>query len=107
MSASARIVSGPFLLPEIPAPRGVPADGLADAVALLGLEIGVFPAISAPEPSLVSVLLAGRRNLNPPKSSTYAPRFAVNRARRSGIEPRDDLALLPKGEKLAHILHVR
>ena len=46
------MISGPFFLPEIPAPRGVPADRLADAVAPLDLEIGVFPAISAPEPSL-------------------------------------------------------
>ena len=89
----ARIVSGPFFLLEIPAPRGVPANGLADAVAPLGLQIGVFPAISAPESSLVSVWLAGRRSLGQPKSSTYAPRFAINRARRSSIEPRHDLAL--------------
>jgi hypothetical protein len=51
--------ASPFFLPEIPAPRGILADGLADAVAPLDLEIGVFPAISVPEPSLISVWLAG------------------------------------------------
>jgi len=32
-------------LPEIPAPRGVPVDGLADAILPLGSKTGVFRAL--------------------------------------------------------------
>ena len=80
-------------MPEIPAWRGVPADGLADAILPLGSKIGVFRALFPPRVVSVSVWLAGSRSLKPPKSSTYAPWFAVNRARRLSIEPRHDLPL--------------
>lgn len=84
----ARIISGPFFFPDIPAPRGVPADGLADAILPLGSKTGVSWAFFPPRVVSVSVWLAGSRSPKPPKSTTYAPRFAVNRTRRSSIEPR-------------------
>ena len=65
----ARTISGPFFLPEIPAPRGVLADGLADAASPFGGQIGVFGPFFGPEPSLFSLVLrVGRgaiaRNIN-------------------------------------------
>jgi hypothetical protein len=74
-------------------PRGVPADGLADAILPLGSKIGVFLAVFPPRVVSVSVWLAGSRSLKPPKSTTYAPWFAFNRARRLKIEPRHDRTL--------------
>lgn len=80
-------------MPEIPAPRGVPAEGLAEAILPLGSKIGVFRALFPPRVVSVSVRLADSRSLKPQKSTTYAPWFAVNRARRLNIEPRHDLPL--------------
>lgn len=89
----ARIVSGPFFLPEIPAWRGVPADGLAEGILPLGSKTGVFRALFPPRVVSVSVWLAGSRSPKQPKSTTYAPWFAVNRARRLSIKPHQQLPL--------------
>ena len=98
----ARIVSGPFFFARSPAPRGVPVDGLADTASPSCREIRGFRVFARPEPSLVSVWLAGRRSLERPKPSMFQ---YGGRERGilppSGCEPR--FALPAGSQLLAHL----
>ena len=78
----ARIFSGPFFLPEIPAPRGVPAISAAGADPPTGPESATF----SPKSCLYSPFgLRVGADGGQAKSTTYACRFIVNHGGRSHL----------------------
>ncbi len=81
----ARIVSGPFFLPEIPAPRGVPATCAAGSHLKKRLESATFSARAV---SILCLACGYGAMVALAKSTTYAYWFVVNQGHWSGIEPR-------------------